>query len=113
MSRTDKVPERISRQVGTRLGGNKRQPENRRRYPELLRIHVRPRIGAKLFRNPGRGSEQAILTASKDRMAHHQACSPRAAPRVRRCRQWGSVKRNVVALVDAPKVQRLRPLPYR
>jgi integrase len=82
-------------------------PKTAERYSELLRIHVRPRIGAKRI--------QAIRVEDLNKLYSdlHQKIAPRTIKHVHRvlhrvfghAAKWGTVKRNVVALVDAPKVQ--------
>ena len=82
-------------------------PKTNERYSELLRTHVRPHIGAKPI--------QSIRVEDLNRLYSdlHQKIAPRTVKHIHRllhrvlghATKWGTVKRNVVALVDAPKVQ--------
>jgi hypothetical protein len=85
-------------------------PKTNERYSELLRTHVRPHIGAKPI--------QSIRVEDLNRLYSdlHQKIAPRTVKHIHRllhrvlghATKWGRVKRNVVALVDAPKVQVVR-----
>ena len=82
-------------------------PKTNERYSELLRTHVRPHIGAKPI--------QSIRVEDLNRLYSdlHQKIAPRTVKHIHRllhrvlghATKWGTLKRNVVALVDAPKVQ--------
>ena len=81
-------------------------PKTRERYSEILRKHVRPHIGAKRM--------QAIRVEDLNKLYTdlHQKLAPRTVKHVHRllhrvfghAAKWGAIKRNIVALVDAPKV---------
>jgi integrase len=81
-------------------------PKTRERYSELLRKHVRPHIGTKRM--------QAIRVEDLNKLYTelHQKLAPRTVKHVHRllhrvfghAAKWGAIKRNVIALVDAPKV---------
>ena len=81
-------------------------PKTRERYSEILRKHVRPHIGAKRM--------QSIRVEDLNKLYTelHQKLAPRTVKHVHRllhrvfghAAKWGATKRNVVALVDAPKV---------
>jgi integrase len=81
-------------------------PKTSERYSELLRGYVRPHIGKKAM--------QAIRPEDLNRLYAelHQKIAPRTVGHVHRllhrvfghATKWGNIKRNVVSLVDAPKV---------
>jgi integrase len=81
-------------------------PKTGERYSELLRGYVRPHIGKKAM--------QAIRPEDLNRLYAelHQHLAPRTVRHVHRllhrvfghATKWGNIKRNVVSLVDAPKV---------
>lgn len=81
-------------------------PKSAERYLELLRLHVRPHIGGKAIQSIGVQDLNALYTDL------HQKLAPRTIKHVHRllhrvlghAAKWGVIKRNVVALVDAPKV---------
>ena len=81
-------------------------PKTSERYSELLRAYVRPTLGKKPM--------QAIRAEDLNRLYTdlHRRLAPRSVRHVHRllhrafghATKWGNIKRNVVALVDAPKV---------
>lgn len=81
-------------------------PKTSERYSELLRTHVRPTLGKKPMQTI-RAEDLNKLYADL-----HQKIAPRTVRHVHRllhrvfghATKWGNIKRNVVALVDAPKV---------
>jgi integrase len=85
---------------------NNLSPKSAERYLELARLHIRPVLGAKPI--------QAIRVEDLNALyaGLHQRLSPRTIKHVHRllhrilghAAKWGVIKRNVVALVDAPKV---------
>lgn len=80
-------------------------PKTSERYSELLRTHVRPYLGDKRM--------QAIRAEDLNKLYAdlHQKIAPRTVKHVHRllhrvfghATKWGNLKRNIVALVDAPK----------
>lgn len=76
------------------------------RYLELLRLHVRPQLGAKAIQSIGVQDLNALYASL------HEKLSPRTVKHVHRllhrvlghATKWGLVKRNVAALTDAPRV---------
>lgn len=85
---------------------NNVSPKTAERYLELSRLHIRPHLGAKPM--------QAIRVEDLNALyaSLHQKLSPRTIKHVHRllhrvfghAAKWGVIKRNVVALVDAPRV---------
>jgi integrase len=85
---------------------NNLSPKTAERYLELNRLHIRPHIGAKPM--------QAIRVEDLNALyaGLHQKLSPRTIKHVHRllhrvfghAAKWGVIKRNIVALVDAPRV---------
>jgi hypothetical protein len=81
-------------------------PKTSERYSELLRTHVRPHLGDKRLQSIRAEDLNRLYTQLHNRIA------PRTVRHVHRllhrvfghAMKWGNVKRNVVALVDAPKV---------
>jgi len=81
-------------------------PKTSERYSELLRTHIRPHLGKKAM--------QAIRPEDLNRLYAelHKKKAPRTVRHVHRllhrvfghATKWGNIKRNVVSLVDAPKV---------
>jgi len=81
-------------------------PKTSERYSELARVHVRPALGKK--------SMQTIRAEDLNKLYTdlHQKIAPRTVRHVHRLLhrvfghavKWGNIKRNVVSLVDAPKV---------
>jgi integrase len=81
-------------------------PRTAERYSELLRLYVRPRLGDKPL--------QAIRPEDLNRLCAdlHHRLAPLSVRQVYRllhrifghALKWGAVKRNVVSLVDSPKV---------
>jgi len=81
-------------------------PKTGERYSELLRTHVRPCLGTKRM--------QAIRVEDLNGLYAqlHERLAPRTVRHLHRllhrvfghATKWGNIKRNVVALIDAPKV---------
>ena len=81
-------------------------PKTSERSSELLRTHVRPTLGSRPM--------QAIRAEDLNKLYAdlHQKIAPRTVRHVHRllhrvfghATKWGNIKRNVVSLVDAPKV---------
>lgn len=81
-------------------------PKTSERYSELLRTHIRPHLGKKAM--------QAIRPEDLNRLYAelHKKKAPRTVRHVHRllhrvfghATKWGNIKRNVVSLVDAPKL---------
>ena len=81
-------------------------PKTGERYSQLIKLHVRPTLGAKPMQAIRAQDLNALYTSLHDRLA------PRTVGHVHRllhlvfghATKWGNIKRNVVALVNAPKV---------
>jgi integrase len=81
-------------------------PKTCERYLELLRLHVRPHLGGKAIQSIGVQDLNALYADL------HQRLAPRTIKHVHRllhrvlghAAKWGTIKRNVASLVDAPKV---------
>lgn len=81
-------------------------PKTSQRYSELLRTHVRPALGNKRLQSIGAGDLNTLYRQL------HETLAPRTVRHVHRllhrvfghATKWGDVKRNVVVLVDSPKV---------
>jgi integrase len=81
-------------------------PKTAERYSQLLKLHIRPMLGAKPMQAIRAQDLNALYTSLHDKLA------PRTVGHVHRllhlvfahATKWGNIKRNVVALVDAPKV---------
>lgn len=81
-------------------------PKTAERYSQLLKLHVRPTLGAKPMQAIRAQDLNALYTSLHDRLA------PRTIAHVHRllhlvfghATKWDNIKRNVVVLVDAPKV---------
>ena len=81
-------------------------PKTAERYSELLRMHVRPALGDKRM--------QAIRAEDLNKLYAdlHDKIAPRTIKHAHRllhrifghANKWGNIKRNVIALVDSPKV---------
>jgi hypothetical protein len=80
-------------------------PKTAERYSHLMK-HIRPTLGAKPMQAIRAQDLNALYTSLRDRLA------PRTIGHVHRllhlvfghATKWGNIKRNVVALVNAPKV---------
>lgn len=85
---------------------NNLAPKTVERYWQLLTKHVRPRLGTRPI--------QSIRAEDLNRLYSdlHQKLAPRTVKHIHRilhrafghATKWGAIKRNVVTLVDAPKV---------
>jgi integrase len=85
---------------------NNLSPKTAERYWQLLQKHVRPRLGARPI--------QSIRAEDLNRLYSdlHQKLAPRTIKHIHRvlhrvfghAMKWGAIKRNVIALVDTPKV---------
>jgi hypothetical protein len=83
------------------------------RYLELLRLHVRPQLGAKAIQSIGVQDLNALYASL------HGKLSPRTVKHVHRllhrvlghATKWGIIKRNVAALTDTPRVPVKEALP--
>src|SRR5262249_27325172 len=81
-------------------------PKTAEWYSQLLKLHIRPMLGAKPMQAIRAQDLNALYTSLHDRLA------PRTVGHVHRllhlvyghATKWGNIKRNVVTLVDAPKV---------
>jgi integrase len=81
-------------------------PKTGQRYAELLHKHVRPYLGHKRLQSIGAGDLNTLYRQL------HETLAPRTVRHVHRllhrvfslATKWGDIKRNVVALVDSPKV---------
>jgi integrase len=81
-------------------------PKTCERYFDLLRLHVRPQLGAKAIQMIRAEDVNALYAAL------HRKLAPRTIRHIHRtltrafghATKWGVVKRNVVAMVDVPKV---------
>jgi integrase len=81
-------------------------PKTGQRYSELLRTHVRPALGNKRLQSIGAADLNTLYRQL------HETLAPRTVRHVHRllhrifghATKWGDIKRNVVALVDSPKV---------
>jgi len=81
-------------------------PKTAERYSQLLKLHIRPTLGAKPMQAIRAQDLNALYTSLRDRLA------PRTVGHVHRplhlvfghATKWGNIKRNIVGLVDAPKV---------
>jgi integrase len=81
-------------------------PKTGQRYSELLRVHVRPHLAHKRLQSIGAGDLNTLYRQLYETLA------PRTVRHVHRllhlifghATKWGDIKRNVVALVDSPKV---------
>jgi integrase len=81
-------------------------PKTAERYSQLLKLHIRPMLGAKPMQAIRAQDLNALYTSLHDKLA------PRTVGHVHRllhlvfghATKWGNIKRNIVALVDAPKV---------
>jgi integrase len=80
-------------------------PKTAERYSQLLK-HIRPTLGAKPMQAIRAQDLNALYTSLRDKLA------PRTVRHVHRllhlvfghATKWGNIKRNIVALVDSPKV---------
>jgi integrase len=85
---------------------NNVSPKSAERYFELARLHIRPHIGGKAIQSIGAQDLNALYTSL------HERLGARTIKQVHRLLhrvlghavKWGVIKRNVAALVDAPKV---------
>jgi integrase len=76
------------------------------RYSQLLKLHIRPMLGAKPMQSIRAQDLNALYTELRNKL------SPRTVRHVHgllhlvfgHATKWGAIKRNVVELVDAPKV---------
>jgi integrase len=85
---------------------NNLSPKTAERYWQLLQKHVRPHLGARPI--------QSIQAEDLNRLysSLHQKLAPRTIKHIHRvlhrvfghATKWGAIKRNVVTLVDTPKV---------
>jgi integrase len=85
---------------------NNLSPKTAERYWQLLQKHVRPRFGTRPI--------QSIKVEDLNRLYSdlHQKLAPRTIKHIHRmlhrvfghATKWGAIKRNVVTLVDTPKV---------
>ena len=81
-------------------------PKTGQRYSELLRVHVRPHLGHKRLQTISAGDLNALYRQLRETLA------PRTVSHVHRllhrifghATKWGNIKRNVVTLIDSPKV---------
>jgi integrase len=81
-------------------------PKTGERYSELLQLHVRPHLGNKSMQSVRPEDLNALYTQL------HQKLAPRTVKHVHRllhrifghATKWGNIKRNVITLVDSPKV---------
>jgi integrase len=82
-------------------------PKTAERYSQLLKLHIRPALGAKSMQAIRAQDLNALYASLRDKLA------PRTVGHVHRllhlvfghATKWGDVKRNVVELVDAPRVE--------
>jgi integrase len=81
-------------------------PKTGQRYSELLHKHVRPYLGQKRLQSIGAGDLNTLYRQL------HETLAPRTVRHVHRllhrvfghATKWGNIKRNIVTLVDSPKV---------
>ena len=91
------------------------RPRTYRSYEEIVRLHLAPPLGLISLSKLSPGDVQALLNSklktglSPRRVQFIHAVLRRA---VGQAEKWGLVSRNVVKLVDVPRVKRVKRIPY-